>query len=318
MNSSFAFALITAIAVPPAAMAQAPQAAGAAQSPVGGPAFEVVSMKGVTGGLGPSGVGYGCQGGPGTTMPERWTCQSVPLNVLVVRAWGTKFRFAGLPSANAPDNRYDITARVPPRTSMDDFQLMIRRLLQERVGLAMHQEQREISVTELVVAKGGIKMKEAEPAPPGAEPPPLGASVRRMEPPTAPGVTLDKDGIPHVPPGFPRLIQAPVRPGLLVYVGRMQSSADIARLVGFPGYGPVVDKTGLTGKYDFTLEFDNTTIGHAPAPGGAEGGAVPEASAPGLTLDSALKDQLGLEFHKGKTMADFLVVDHFNPKPTED
>jgi uncharacterized protein (TIGR03435 family) len=231
-----------------------------------------------------------------------------------------------MPELYVPGNRFDIVARVPPGTGMDDFLLMIRRLLQERVGLAVHQEKREISVFELVVAKGGIKMKEAEPAPPGAEPPPPESANRFAEQifnaqgSTLPGgVTLGKDGIPQVPPGFRRLVTTR-KEAATVYVGRMVSSADIARIASPPPpLGPATDKTGLTGKYDITLIFDTRTLPRLvvmPAtPPGAQDGEAPEASDPGLTIESALK-KLGLEFHQGKEMVDFLVVDHFNSTPT--
>jgi uncharacterized protein (TIGR03435 family) len=134
-------------------------------------------------------------------------------------------------------------------------------------------------------------------------------------------VTLGKDGIPQVPPGFRRLITTN-KAGATVYVGRMISSAEIARIVARPPpfYPPVVDKTGLTGKYDFTLIFDTRTLQQSLAmPAGApeaQGGGVPEAIDPGLTYEAGLK-KLGLEFHDGKEMVDFLVVDHFNTTPTD-
>jgi len=315
--------LIVAMAGVPAALAQTPQNASAAASPAGSPAFEVASVKAATTGLGPSGQGYSCQGGPGTAMPERWTCTSVPLSALVYQGWdGSAFRFAGLPATSVPGNRFDIVARVPPGTSMQDFRPMVRRLLQERIGLAVHQEKREISVTELVVSKGGVKLKEAEPAPPGATPLPQGNSARFMEQisnapgSTLPGgVTLGPDGIPQVPPGFRRIVTT-YKGTATVYVGRMVSSADIARIVDLPPpYGPVADRTGLTGEYDVTLIFDRRLSMPAALPG-AQGGEVPDASDSGLTIEFALK-RLGLEFHQGKEMVDFLVVDHFNSTPTD-
>ena len=317
MKVSVSCALMAALATVPLAFVQSTRAA-AAQTPAGGPGFEVASMKVGSAGLGSTGTGYADQGGPGTSTPERWTCTSVPLDVLVLQGW-SGFRVAGLPfGSGAP--RYDIAARVPLGTSMDDFRLMIRRLLRERLSLVAHPEQREVSVTELAVAKGGIRMKDAEPEPPGAEPPPprpFNFSNSFMYPVNTPGVTLDKDGVPQVPPGFPMAIQTTTKSGLIVIVGRMLTSAQIALAVRVPPYTQVVDKTGLTGKYDFILRFGQHTVRPAGAAAAPPSGAVPEASEPGLTIESALKDQLGLEFRQGKTMADFLVVDSFNRTPTE-
>lgn len=307
-------ALMAAFAAAPPALPQSTQAA-AAQAPVGGPAFEVASMKvAASPGLGPAGTGYAMTGGPGSTMPGRWTCTSVPIDVLISQGWGDEFRLAGI-SARPDAPRFDIVATIPPGTSMGDFHLMVRRLLRERLGLVTHTEQREVTVEELVVAKGGIKMKDAEPAPPGAVPPPRQARAFNQitYPVQTPGVTLDKDGIPQVPPGFPMIVQAATKSGLMVVAGRMLTSAQIASEMPFPRHARPEDKTGLTGKYDFTLKYDPRTLQRP----GTAGEAVPEASEPGLTIESALKDQLGLEFRKGKTMADFLVVDSFNRTPTE-
>jgi uncharacterized protein (TIGR03435 family) len=68
--------------------------------------------------------------------------------------------------------------------------------------------------------------------------------------------------------------------------------------------GPrVIDKTGLTGKYDFHLEF---------APQNVNG---PDDNAPGIF--SAVRDQLGLRLEKRTGPLDILIVDHANRVPTE-
>jgi uncharacterized protein (TIGR03435 family) len=96
---------------------------------------------------------------------------------------------------------------------------------------------------------------------------------------------------------------------------------------------PVVDKTGLTGTYDYDLEF-------MPEPGGTLGGgglpplpppppgATPPPSATARvdppadqgetpSLMTAVQEQLGLKLEKKKTSLDFVVIDHIEKVPTE-
>jgi uncharacterized protein (TIGR03435 family) len=79
--------------------------------------------------------------------------------------------------------------------------------------------------------------------------------------------------------------------------------------------GRIIDKTGLTGKYDFKLEY---------AGGGGIGGALSLPAAPagaeptgGLTLIDAMEKQLGLKFTKTTAPYDVLVIDHAEKVPTE-
>lgn len=84
-----------------------------------------------------------------------------------------------------------------------------------------------------------------------------------------------------------------------------------------PGRGglvrhPVLDQTGLTGRYDFVLEFTPDLTG-APmplAPAGADG-----ASEPGTSAASAAERQLGLKLTAGRAMLDVIVVDRAEKTP---
>jgi uncharacterized protein (TIGR03435 family) len=96
---------------------------------------------------------------------------------------------------------------------------------------------------------------------------------------------------------------------------------------------PVVDMTGLTGKYDFTLSFaPEGLVGmglpgglpppppNAPAPGEGLPG-MPSASAPDAqsspNLFTALQEQLGLKLEQRKGPVDLLVIDHLERTPIE-
>jgi uncharacterized protein (TIGR03435 family) len=68
--------------------------------------------------------------------------------------------------------RYDIVARVPAGATKEQVNVMWQKLLTERFGVVLHHESREFQVEELVIGKGGSKLKEttwdpASPLPPG-------------------------------------------------------------------------------------------------------------------------------------------------------
>lgn len=74
----------------------------------------------------------------------------------------------------------------------------------------------------------------------------------------------------------------------------------------------VVDKTGLTGHYDFDLQWvSNGPMMMVPGPPGPNGGPeIPNATAPGLTIFEALRKQAGLRLDKGKVPSEQIVIDH--------
>ena len=112
-------------------------------------------------------------------------------------------------------------------------------------------------------------------------------------------------------------------------VGTMQSMERLTDMLGNQLGVPVVDKTGLTGNYDFTLEFAPEPgqgpmrgLPPPPPPPGGEGG--PKAAVPGggdLTdapnLMTAVQEQLGLKLEKKKGPLELLVIDHAEKTPSE-
>jgi uncharacterized protein (TIGR03435 family) len=70
---------------------------------------------------------------------------------------------------------------------------------------------------------------------------------------------------------------------------------------------PVLDKTGLTGTYDFTLEWMADTAS-TPSPDAANAVTLP--GIPGASLFTALQQQLGLKLEPGKSPIEVLVIDH--------
>jgi uncharacterized protein (TIGR03435 family) len=201
---------------------------------------------------------------------------------------------------------------------------MWQNLLVERWILSLHHVSKVFEVDELVAAKGGPKLKTTDLDPSALEAqPPDG-------PPTAPP-KLDRNGIPELnAPGL-FMMQTRGPNGLQArMIGKAQTMAQLANRLGDQLNRAVVDKTGLTGKYDFVVEFapDHSLFLSGPGPGRGPDGPLPGApkEAPqipgandssGLTLIGALQQQLGLRLHSTKAPLDVLVIDRANKVPTE-
>jgi uncharacterized protein (TIGR03435 family) len=204
--------------------------------------------------------------------------------------------------------RFNIDAKIAPGTTKEQWRQMIQNLLAERFGLKVHREQKEMAAYELVVAKGGPKFKESEPEKP-ADP-----NAAPAQPPAAgPGrLTLNKDGFPDLEPG--RSGMASMN-GMAARRGVRETMAQLVGAVASQLGRPVVDATGLTGKYDTHMQW---VSGNRPAAPPSTDGAVPAASDPaGPTFVSALQDQLGLKLESKKAMIEVMVVDTVAKTPTE-
>jgi uncharacterized protein (TIGR03435 family) len=248
------------------------------------PHFEVASVKPA-----PPSIGLGgMSGGPGTSDPALFTCNNCILRSLVV--WF--FHLASY-EFSPPDwmdaARFDVTAKVPPGTSKEDFQLMQQNFLIERFNLKFHREQKETQIYELVVAQNGPKFEEAKPRESRA---PLDTS--RPKP--------DADGFPILPPGTPAVMRTLNwrTTGRFAgwtmerFVQRLSTQFDPPVLVR--------DATGLTGNYDFTMRWVDE---RAPGEFG------------GPNIFEALEKQLGLKLERRKGMINLFVIDHIEKTPTE-
>jgi uncharacterized protein (TIGR03435 family) len=176
--------------------------------------------------------------------------------------------------------RYDILAATPGegRPSLDEQMVMVRKLLTERFKLAFHTEPKELPVYLLTVAKNGIKLKESA-APPDDQP-----------------VLVNT-----VYPG--EKIFLPARNATMSQFASMLQRAVLDR--------PVLDKTNLSAKYDFDLEWtpDDTQFGGNLPPVLPENATKPD-------LFSALQQQLGLRLDASRSLIDAIVIDSVE-KPTE-
>jgi len=165
-------------------------------------------------------------------------------------------------------DRFDIAGRAPKDVPDSELRPMLQALLKDRFQLAVHSEAREMPVYDLVVAKGGVKM----------------AVYPAVERPI-------EDTIGH---GFP--------------MSRGTSTASqLADMMTFFVNRPVIDKTGLTERYNYVLSF---------APMSPQAGPdAPEFAPPDFF--TAVQKQLGLKLESGKDNLEVVVVDHMERMPTE-
>jgi uncharacterized protein (TIGR03435 family) len=245
-----------------------------AQSPATRPkfdAFEVATIKPVD---------HDPKGGRYITMQgtNRFIGKDYTLKLMIAAAYNLNSReISGGPEWVESDH-YDIVAVTPGevRPTRDEQMAMLRNLLADRFKLAFHREQKEFSIYELEVAKGGPKLKPSTAAP--DEPAQLISTV------------------------YPQRMVLPARNATMSDLASLMQRAMLDR--------PVVDKTGLTGRYNFDLEWapDETQFG----------GEVPTASADASSapLFSAIQQQLGLKLEATRGPVEALVVDNAE-RPSE-
>ena len=263
-----------------------------AQTPEGPNRFEVASVKP---GSPPDSGGrmrIGCTGGPGTKDPGLYACSNVDLMSLVTSAFDLQaYQFSGPEWMRAA--RFTITVRVPEEATNAQFKLMQQNLLTERFKLTFHREKKEMQAYDLVVAKGGVKMKESS-----------GVPQEARSSPGQPGpAPKDTNGFPILPAG--RVGMRVLADGRATLNQVEESMEQLAKFLSARTQRPVIDATGLTAKYDLTLRF--AMEGNGPS---AEGEVGP-------TIFQAVQEQLGLKLESKKIIADIFVVDRIERTPTE-
>jgi len=180
-------------------------------------------------------------------------------------------RILGLPKWATGPQMYAIEARVSTedaaafaKLKRDEKSAMMQTVFAERFGMRTHMETHEMPAYELVIAKSGSKLKEPSDTTTGISQ--FGGST-----------------------GEVKWANSPL--------------TDLKFLLAKETGRPVVDKTGLTGKYDFTLQYTP-----------ADRAATDESGRP--SIFTALEEQLGLKLVSTKQPVEVLVVDAME-KPTE-
>jgi uncharacterized protein (TIGR03435 family) len=260
----------------------------------------------------------GMRGGPGTPDPTQVTFTNMSLTGLLTVAYGVREYQVTAP-AWMDSARFDIVAKIPAGATKDDFKLMLQNLLAERFKLVTHKDSKEVPVYALLVGKNGPKLKESpKDAPPAEDAPAPGRGP--IGPPQR-----DKNGFPILRGGRGNIIFMGPN-GRLQMVGGHVTIANLAANLSGQLGRPVIDMTGLTGEYDYQMEFTREGLtsprGLPPPPPGAgpgEAGRGPSADAgePGPSIFTALQDQLGLKLESRKGPMDLIVVDSCEKTPTE-
>jgi uncharacterized protein (TIGR03435 family) len=284
--------------------------------------FEVASVR-PSGPL-PRGMTLGgrISGGPGTNDPERITYEYVPFQQLLMAAYGVqRYQIRGPDWVTTGDlrgaARFDISAKVPPGATKQQAAAMLQSLLAERFQLTLHHEAAQFSGYALVVAKGGAKLKESRG--------PVEESERAK---TELGRETEKDGFPKL---FPAGNMGGVsqRDGVIRLRFRDYPLFDLAQQVSYALSAHLVDRTGLAGKYDFTLEFTVPENGQIEVGAKATMPVSPGQTAPiyrdpspgeqdaVAIVSAAMEKQLGLKLEATKITMDALVIDHVEKTPTD-
>ena len=205
-------------------------------------------------------------GGPGSEDPERITYSNVTLKNVLFQAYGVNAeRIAG--PGWLDSERYHITAKLPRGATQEQFRMMLRNLLADRFKLTLHHDPKELAVLVLTALPGGLKIKEADPAQP-----------RRA------AAVITENGQTRIT----------ATRGSMVGLSQL-----LERQLG----RPVLEQTGLTGFFSYTLEF-------------AAENPAPDAPSGGRDIYTALQ-AMGLKLVARKEKFDFLVIDGAVKVPTE-
>jgi uncharacterized protein (TIGR03435 family) len=240
--------------------------------------------------------------------------------------------------------RFDIVAKTPQGATKEQVRVMLQNLLANRFKLTLHHETKELPIYALVLGSKGPKLKdstvpgtlaaadsqpkEAGKGQAGAPPPPFpgGLGIR--------GIKIGPDGCPETPPmaaGRAGTFTI-MTPGGECMISNGQRMDGLAMELSKRLDRPVIDQTGLKGKYDLRLRYDASSMpggrggpvmskdirydtGPGPAAGDPSSRSAVDGDAPGIL--NALQEQLGLKLEAKKGPVDLLVIDHVEKTPVE-
>jgi len=188
---------------------------------------------------------------------------------------------------NAPEwvesDKYDVTGKpdVPGLPSVTQMKTMLQKLMADRFQLKFHREKRELSAYVITVSKTGAKL-----------------TASQADPNQLPGLFFNGPG------------RFNVRNATLAEVAQTLQGAVMDR--------PVVDQTGLTGRYDFTLTWtpDEFQFSGLRGPNAPPLPPPPPGTPEAPDLYTAIQQQLGLKLESTKTLVDVIVIDKVE-KPSE-
>ena len=211
--------------------------------------------------------------------PDSFSATNVSLGMLLQNAYGIRGDLTSGMPAWGDSARFDIEAKLDgadaaaiTHSNPDQSRHMLQDMLTDRFKLKVHKETKQLPVYELVLAKGGSKLKSATPGDTYAN------GIK------GPDGSTGHAGMMHMGRGE--------------IIGQGIALSALTNRLAEQLQRTIVDKTGLTGKYDISLKW---TPEEGPDP-------LPDSSTP--SLFTALQEQLGLKLQSSKGPVETLVVDH--------
>jgi uncharacterized protein (TIGR03435 family) len=300
---------------------------GLAQTPPIGatPKFEVASVKprghaGIEAST-PERMAGGLpvmKGGPGTGDPGRIRYSYVNLMALIMKAYDFETDQIFGPGWII-EERYDVDAVIHAGASEDQFRQMLQNLLAERFKLSVQWEEREFQVYRLSVANGGPKLEASAVTVADDEDYDLIAKQALTA-----QAGLNSEGCPVLPRARRGTL---TKQGCTTYVGYSmpELASQLARMVGNQtgsNFGPnrswahVVDATGLSGRFDFTLKYDAAYHAMINSPGIPSAMRDSARSSNPVSIFKAVEAQLGLKLEAAKGKLKVMVIQHVEKVPT--
>lgn len=225
-----------------------------------------------------------------TITSDRASYRNITLKSLLTRAYNLKpFQISG--PAWIDSERYDVLATIPEGTPIEDVPVMLQHLLAERFRITLHSETKQHSGYSLGIGKGGPKLK-------------LSAENNNSDPSANPDASRRQASLSFTMGGSSTVMN---------FKGEtMPAFADfLSRTLG----RPIIDSTGLPGKFDIALPVSMGVIMPGAQETGADGSPV-ESDSSMASLFTAIHD-LGLKLDSDKVPLKCIVVDKAKKIPTE-
>ena len=237
---------------------------------------------------------------------------NMTLRNLIWEAWGAPFDFSRIlgGSQGMDTPCWTVLAKAPVQTNalgsanaagwngalwngvdVNIMRMMVRSMLIDRFKLEAHLEQRMIDGSALTAPRPKLKPANSANHPGCKEGPGDDGKDPRLNNPLASRLITCRDMT------------------VAEFAGQLNTL--------FPGSPPFVDQTGLTGRYDMTINFSPAGVLSNSAPARANGEAAAPEPTGAISLQDALNAQLGLKVQARKVSAPVIVVEHVNDTPTE-
>jgi uncharacterized protein (TIGR03435 family) len=245
--------------------------------------FDVASVKENTSGDARGGMISG-------PTPGRFTITNVPLRFILLDAFALRdHQLVGDPDWGRAV-AYDIAATYPEglTPTEQNVRVMLQRLLADRFGLRVHRERREVPAYDLVLARGD--------GTPGPQLVRSNVDCKQWLQEKRP--QIGAGGPSPVAPGGKRPACMMMATRTFLSAGT-QTIAQLGSVLQSMVRRPIVDRTGLAGKFDMDLKWAADVAG----------GASPDASSNDASIFTAVQEQLGLKLEPSRTPADVVVVD---------